>query len=816
MTRATLRGLGRGLVLRVALLAIPTLVAIVLSVTRLSISSDLTTLFPSQGEAAALGRYTRAFGGGDVGLVLVRGSNADEVAAATRELADALAHAASVESVIDRAPVPPPDPTRAWLHAGSRARERLAHAVTSEGMAERLAGSRELLLSPVHAADAEAILARDPLRLSLVPWEGRSELAAGLTVTSSGEFVADQGRARLLVAQPKGRAFDASAAGAFMSDFDRARATVTSAHPTVTVGVTGGHAMNVALQALFKRDLAVSGTLSAVLASLTFLVAFRRGRALLAVLPPLAIGTLWTMGLAALMPNGLSAISVAFAAVVIGVGVDTGVHVYAALLDGRAQGMDPFAAAAHARRRTARPTMLAAIAAGATFASLALSDLRALRELGILCGLGEVLTSIAILVLTPEIGALLERRAYEPKRLPTRSWIRALLWSTSTRRGAVMVLALACLPIVAVVALGWPKSADAIVVLRPQHTEPIETQRAIFETFGGKPGQWVVMSVDRDEARARNRSDAIAERLEGLRDSGDIEGFDALATFAPGRALTEKRMAARDALDLPSLRDRLASALDAAGFDTTACAEALDAFSHPSAVGNGDPPPWIRARHLATDGGDTLSVVYVRASGDPARDARALEAIHDADPSAIVTGYARLETALKKTLAHDLPRIGLAALLLVAIALGASLRRWLDVALAATTLAVAISVVALAMRVLHVPWHAYDALVVPVLLGITMDEAMFLLYAARERDQAEAIKHALTEQGPLVLATALTTSAGFAALLACKFEGLYDVGAVGAIGSLAGVIAALLVVPAGLALRRGAALGADTSPRRDR
>jgi hypothetical protein len=104
------------------------------------------------------------------------------------------------------------------------------------------------------------------------------------------------------------------------------------------------------------------------------------------------------------------------------------------------------------------------------------------------------------------------------------------------------------------------------------------------------------------------------------------------------------------------------------------------------------------------------------------------------------------------------------------------------------------------MRLFHVPWHAYDALVVPVLLGITMDEAMFLLYAAREGEGRGAIEHALREQGPLVVATALTTSAGFGALLACKFEGLFDVGAVGAIGSLAGVIAALLVVPAGLAL----------------
>ncbi|HEY2368122.1 MAG TPA: MMPL family transporter, partial [Polyangiaceae bacterium] len=411
MTRST-----RALLLRIAILLVPTIAAVALSATRLRISSDLSTLFPAEGDAAMLGRYTRAFGGGDVALVLVRGSDADAVAAATKDLDDALAKAPSVDSVMDRAPLPQPDATRAWIYAGPAARARLAHAVTPEGMAERLAGTRELLLSPARAPEAEDALARDPLRLSLVPWEGKNELAAGLTVSTSGEFVAQSGRARLLVAQPKGRAFDYGSARAFMNDFDAARASVSAKYPSVTASVTGGHAMNVALQGLFRRDLEVSGTLSMILASLTFLITFRRARALVAVLPPLVIGTVWTMGLAALLPNGLSAISVAFAAVVVGVGVDTGVHVYAALLAGRARGLDPYDAAIFARKKTGRPTMLAALAAGATFAALALSNLRALRELGLLCGLGEVLTSVAILVITPEIGALLERGAV-PERV---------------------------------------------------------------------------------------------------------------------------------------------------------------------------------------------------------------------------------------------------------------------------------------------------------------------------------------------------------------------------------------------------------------
>ena len=45
-------------------LAIVTVLAFVLA-SRLRVSGDLTALFPNQGDASALSRYTRAFGGGD-------------------------------------------------------------------------------------------------------------------------------------------------------------------------------------------------------------------------------------------------------------------------------------------------------------------------------------------------------------------------------------------------------------------------------------------------------------------------------------------------------------------------------------------------------------------------------------------------------------------------------------------------------------------------------------------------------------------------------------------------------------------------------
>ena len=505
------------------------------------------------------------------------------------------------------------------------------------------------------------------------------------------------------------------------------------------------------------------------------------------------------------MPQ-LSAISIGFMAVVVGVGVDTGVHVYAALLEARRRGLPPHEAAVAARKHTLRPTLLAAIAAGTAFASLALSDLGALRQLGLLCALGEVLTAIAILLMTPDLGALLERGAPPPLLRP--AWLRTVASATRTRSRAWVVVGISLLPVLAVLVVGWPEAGKAVVALRPHDLAPLAVQDEIYSLFGGERGQWVVLAIDPDPERAVEEGDHIAESLERLAGEGAISSFDALTSFAPSPAIQRERLQARDALDLPSRAPILAAALEATGFDAEACAPALEAFRHPSQrvaplVDPNGEVGWIVARHRAVDAGGTLVALYVRPRDDEAKDARALAAIKAADPGAIVTGYTHLEAALKRTLAHDLPRVALCALILVAITLRAALGRVGDVVLAVLTVVVELGIVAVLMRALHLRWHVYDALVLPVLIGITIDEAMFLLHAARDVEPGvDPIAHTLEAQGPLVASTALTTAAGFAALLACHFDGLYDVGAVGALGSVAGLLCALLLVPAGLRLTR--------------
>jgi predicted RND superfamily exporter protein len=772
-----------------------------LTYAKLRVTSDLSTLFPGTGDAAALSRWTHAFGARDPAVILVRGEKPEDVAAVAERIASELAKAPSIAHVVDRAPAvtPPEDPTLAWAYAGPVARAKLRSAVTPEGMRARLAETRALLLAPAVDEETEARLARDPLRLAQLPWEARAaELAPNVALVPGEPFTADGGRARLVLAEARGSAFDSESASAVVADLERAEAA--AARPGVTTELAGGHAIARATEQMLRHDLEMSGTLSAFLASIAFVVTFRRARALVAVLPPLVLGTLWTTGIAALLPSGLDGVAIGFAAVVVGVGVDTGVHVYAALLDARRRGLAPHEAAVAAREATWRPTLTAAAVAAVAFASLGLGGLRAMRELGILCGVGELLTAIAILLVTPEIGSWLERGAPPAER--SRAWVRALAGVTSTRPRAAAALALCALPVVAVAAIGWPRPADALVAIRPRGLAPLAAEEHVRSLFGGGPGgQWVVLTTDPSEAAARARADRVADALEPLARDGSIVGFDAVTTLAPSPAEQRERLAERDALDLPSRRATLEQALRDAGFDPQACAAALAAFAAPSnetVTQPGDTLAWTLSRHVAQDSGGVLVATYVRPRGDPAADARARAAILEADPGSAITGFYAIDRALRDALSRDLVLVGAVALVVVAVAMRLALRSARAAAIALATLACEIGAIGVAMRLLAVRWHVYDALVLPVLFGVTIDESMFLLHAARERGGDR--DGALAAQAPLVAATALTTAAGFAALVACRFDGLRDLGAVGALGVLAGLVAALVVVPASLRL----------------
>ncbi|MGZ3422415.1 MAG: MMPL family transporter [Polyangiales bacterium] len=780
-----------------ALAALLTIASLIL-VPRLRLSGSLARLFPDDPAAKALGAYVDAFGGGDVTVVLVRGDDPAKVEAA----ADAIAKAATGKPGVKRAvtsvapqvdPDAAPDPTIAWAFADAGETRALEEAVTT-GMRDRLEETRSLLLMPGSSGLA-SIVKHDPLRLLAIVRARARTVAATVGADESGALVADGGRARFVLVSTTGSALDSADAKRVVDGLESAIAQSLPAHPGVTAAIAGGAAIARDVERMIRRDLYISSAVSTILVALAFIVTFRRVRALAAIGPPLLLGTLWTTALAAVLPGGVTAIAMGFASVVIGVGLDTGVHVYAAVERARTEHPDADASAiAHtARREVARPTMTAAIAAGFAFGAMALSHLPALKQLGILCAAGEVLTAIAILAIAPSIAARLEKK-------PSHRELR-LSAVASPRMGKIVAFAVV-IAIGLLIVLGPPRPGDAIVALKPKALPSLLAQEEAIRLTSGAAGevQLTITQTGRDEEEVLARAEILGSKLDPKN-----RAIESIAPWIPSQATLRSRLEARDRL-LAGKADDLKRLLGEVGFAIEPFSGAIDHLKHPATLETATaavkklregPLAALVARHVARHPktGEVIVATYVRGPGLDA-DALARE-VATIDPQAVVTGYPVLEQSLKSALARDLPRVAIVALILVAIALRSVLRSAREVFVALIALAVELLLVALAVRVLHVRVHVYDALVLPVLLGITVDESMFLLHALREGRGTEA---AVKREGRAIVTTATTTAAGFAALLGCGFPGLRDLGTVGVLGTLAGLVASLVVVPAAAGL----------------
>lgn len=788
-----------------AAVALVSIVAALIVAFGVKLNPDVVALLPARGDAAVLGRYLRGFGGGGIGVVLVEGSDPEEVRKAADGIAAELRSNETVSFSSAKLEIgSTTDPLLVWRAADETGRKRLAEALSPEGMRARLQDTKSLLLVPMSAAATEKIAA-DPLRLGEIAYGDRS-IGAGVKPRGDGYFATDDGESHIVIVKPKGQALRGAEAKAFTTAIETVLDRHRKEHPNLTIRVTGPHAVAAGMEKMLRRDLEWSGIFSVVLASAAFALIFRRLRALLAILPPLALGTLWTGALAAAWPGGISAIAVAFTSIVVGVGFDTGVHVYAAVLDARREGLSPAEAARAARARTAKPVLIAATIAAVAFASLALSSVEALAQLGLLCAGGEVFTALAIVGVTPAVGAALERGT--PPAVTTPVYTKVLAAMTSTKGRAGVALA-ACLVAGLSVLVSGVKISDSLVAVRPTKLEALKVEDRIFERFGGRAQPWIILVADADRDAAMNRADRIAEKLAA--DPTNVERVDALTSVMPADSTQRQRLAERDALDLPSKAAELQRAMEETGFNVGPFEPFLERLRKPpSDIVSVDESlkgdlAVVASRYMAAEGGDHLVALHVHLTDAP--DARAAldAAVHEIDPKAAVTGYARLEADLQEALRHDMPRIGLVAGVLVIALLALSLRSVRDVVLALGVLLVGMGALFGVVGALDVRLHLYSALVIPVLLGISVDEAMFLLHHGREAPAGtDPIFNTLQKEAPAVITTALTTSAGLLALVAADYEGLRDLGMMGAVGNAANLVVALLLVPAGLRLTQKA------------
>jgi len=784
-----------------------------LSLVRLRLDMDVLAQLPTGSKVFAdYSSFLRGFGALDNLVVLVRGPQADVVPFATA-LAERLERLPEIASVryrvdVDRVHRGFIVPFRAELLADDEYRE-LEHRLEPSAIDERVRGLKRALAAPM-AIGARRWIAADPLGIDELV--GRS-LARGYSDTflrPSGEyFLSRGGDALVMLVRPVASAFDTIFAERMLDRVEAAERDLLAAEfrgRQIEVGHTGSYVYAVADKRVMQGDFQIYF----VVAPLAVLAVFHLGLRTLRILPfvtlPLLVTTVVTFALSLVVYGSLNMMSVAFAGIFYGLGIDSSIYFYHLLRDkaAGAKALDTAAterAVADTLHEIGGASVVASTTTAAAFLVIGLSDFTGVSQLGMMTAAAMMLNIVATFVMLPAMvfawGPSAIPRAAHPGRFADAA-SRLSVWIAARRR-AIGAATLAVLLAVGLAGLPRLRLDTDFTHLRPGGGDAERVERVLEREFGRIDADGVVIVGAKDHETALEATERVTAELEKSRAAGIVRSYASLTTFFP----SAKTAAAREQRFRALPRADAARALDAAlarqGFDVGAFTAARDDLlrddrSMPALDAERDGPlaPLVE-RHFRRDADGVAIATYVTPTSSDALGALKAR-LEEALPgvSLVVTGSPIVAREFAALLRRDLAWFLCGSLVLnLALVLFAerSVRRAL--ALLSPTLAALVVYLGL-MGLSDVAIDPINLIVLPLLIGLGVDDGVYLTAHVRAVGGLRGgMRRGVV---PLLLAVA-TTIVGFGSLGLSRYPALGRLGSLAALGLTLCVVAALVAVP---------------------
>lgn len=624
-------------------------------------------------------------------------------------------------------------------------------------------------------------------------------------LTSS--FLAPGGRATLLMLTPRRAEMDSEGGRALITVLeDSYRQVQDEIDVPVRFLAVGGPLYAAYDEALLRRDL--RRTLIGSLAGAATLVSLAFGSLAtpLVLLAPLVVALAWTAGLLALVHASLSAVTLCFGAILVGLGMDYSIHLTARYHFHRSSVDDGsyVAAIEQAVRHTRAGILASALTTAAGFATLTLAEFRPLRELGyvVTVGIGAILVSVAL------VGPIAIHLASSPsKHQPGILW----RWLGKTLDGMarasraeprLVVLAAAALSVGALLGLR-SLSIDADVrTLRPARHPLLEAEERLVEHFGLGPQTATIVAHGHDLSEALVRADSIDRLLR--RELGNGVSLSSPARFLVPQEVLEERLPQLAELPFGDAASTLEQELTAVNLDPRAFAPGLRALR---ALGRGEdpaPPPraswpdWLEDSLRITDEG-AWAALRLRlpenfwAEGPPDE---LLAQVQELAPGTSFASAAAIGAELRSLAGRDLRLLSVLAVAAMAGTVLLSFRgRWRPSLMAVSPVLLGSLWSLGAWAAFGPALDLFSLAVLPILLGIGIDDGLHVMHGAR-RNPSGGVVGAIRGTGPALALTTLTTSVGFGSLVLSDIPALRRGGVLVAAGVMACLLATVVVLPA--------------------
>jgi hypothetical protein len=707
---------------------------------------------------------------------------------------------------------------------------RVAAKLTDEAILQQIHANRLALASPA-ASLTTGFLLRDPI--GLMPFfvnrllGHRGALKLDL---ADGYYLSQDGRSLLMLVKPHAPSQDVDAARRLIAAAREAEvaslAQVGSAaedeggpRPGVRVRYAGNYAIAVEETDLVRQDARFNVLFSLAAVTALYWLCYRRIAALAYSGLPLLVGQAITFAAAYLALGSLNSASSSSFALLMGLGTDFTIVMYARYVEERRRGASLAVATERMVGETGLGVFTGAITSAGTFYAMCVSRFRGLFDLGFLIGTGILVCAVIIVFLMPAMIAWHEgrlgRKRDSVRKLHLQSFGVEHLMRVAARHRAATVAAVAVLAAVGGFLASRLDFDDSIKSLRSNRAEATRVQDAVAEKFGASLSYMVAIAEGRDLEEAMRNAEKVEQRLRPFVARGVIGSYESLLNYLPPpgqqrEVIEVLREGSRDAFSPQRIEATFVRGLEQNGFRTEAFAEyigGLRQFLSPKeplrledleARGLGRIVE--RYLHRGPDGVRIVTYIY---SSDPRWKREPppglVEAVSGDDPRIVVTGTNVMAVEMRKIFKRDAARALLLGLALVSGLL------WIDFrSLRLTSIAIAqlLSGVAMMfgmMKLSGLEINYVNAFAATMILGVGIDYSIHLIH--RLKLNRGRVDDSLLETGKAVVMAALTNVAGFGTLMLGNYPALRSLGTVALYGSLACLFTSLTLVPALMAVR---------------
>jgi len=699
-----------------------------------------------------------------------------------------------------------------------QAYEDFVHRLTPAAMTRQMQLNEAMLASPAAGAgDMARTLLRDPLRLREF-LAGEARAASDARPTEA--FLTRDGR--MLLIQIAGRRPT--------TDLDFAKQMVESVTEVaqelntqgLTLRLTGGYAIATTAAGAIRRDMIVSVVSSIIIVQILFWLMYVRPWLLGVAIMPVACGIVTAFGLASLWNMQLTPLVAVIGGLMAGLGVDYCIHFLSHYVHQRQEADSPYLALRATTRAVGSAMAGACVTSVIGFGAVLTAEAKALRDFALIGCVGLLCTMLVTFIVLPCVLTLMDRRKVDtsrPKknvRVDPTELIRLVIARPKQVIAvslSVMGLALGVLLIKGPVAFSTDLSD-----MHPRPNPALAAQQLASEQFGNTTSPLMVYLRAHSQPELVTLAHQVKRRLAtaAVLDVGVVRSFG-LADLLPPSDLIDRRDDQLKSIDPEQVLRDFNTAVEASAFTPDAFSEFASFLGR--LLRPVRPPGQYDLRQHPT----VASVVLPREEAQPNQAItfvwtrsplweiqkrreviRALQHALAGLPDVTVTGMSvvsmNTHDSIRSALRTPLIFAGIAVVLWLLI----WWRRPVDVLCAMLPVGFGGLVLMAWMQLTGDQLNMVNLICFPILVGIGVDDAIFLINSYRRHLQSpEQLLRSFTASAHAIIMTSLTTSAAFGSLTFTSTPAIQSLGRMMAIGVLACLFGALLLLIPTLIIRGG-------------